>query len=103
MNAKCNLKKFQTEFNSYLGGHQFGGTKGIYNHEVLVNADAFLPFDEEYLPCGSIQSVSDHAFEQCTDFRTYKRLGDVMHRCPGEEFQGYVLPFVLNKTDQDMT
>lgn len=84
----------------FLGGHEFGGMNGIYNHEVLVNADRFIPFDEEYLPIGDIKNVSDNASNQCTDFKVYKKLGDVMHRCPGEEFQGYVLPFVLNQASE---
>ena len=62
----------------------------------MVNADKYVPFDDEYLPLGVLKDVIDNPDEQCTDFRSYKRLGDVMHRCPGGDYQGYVLPFVVN-------
>ena len=62
----------------------------------MVNADKYVPFDDEYLPLGVLKDVIDNPYEQCTDFRSYKRLGDVMHRCPGGDHQGYVLPFVVN-------
>ena len=66
-----------------------------------MNADNFVPFDDGYLPLGEIRPVSDKPKEECSDFRSYKRLGDVIDKCPGGDNKGYVMPFVINNLEEN--
>ena len=45
-----------------------GDEKDILNHQLLLNADAFLPVDETLIPTGKIKAVEGTPF----DFRTFK-------------------------------
>lgn len=49
------------------------GDTTINDHELEVDADAFLPIDEDLIPLGNIQSVQDHQY----DFRQRKILSDI--------------------------
>ena len=48
------------------------GSGEIYDQEVMINADAFLPCDENAIPTGEIRSVNGTPM----DFREYRRIGD---------------------------
>jgi len=48
-----------------------GDEKDILNHQLLLNADAFLPVDETLIPTGKIKAVEGTPF----DFRTFKTIG----------------------------
>ena len=55
-----------TYFN--LGGYNSGK---IYDHEMWMDADTYLPTDETLIPTGEIRSVDGTPF----DFRTAKKIG----------------------------
>ena len=46
-------------------------SKDILNHDVVIDADAFLPVDETLIPTGEIRKVEDTPF----DFRLAKQVG----------------------------
>lgn len=48
-----------------------GEEEDILNHELLINADAYLPVDETLIPTGEIEAVGGTAF----DFKTFKAIG----------------------------
>lgn len=52
-----------------LAGHNAGD---IYDQEVMIDANTFLPCDEHAIPTGEIRNVADTPM----DFRKYKRIGD---------------------------
>lgn len=52
-----------------LAGHN---AEKIYDQEVMIDADAFLPCDENSIPTGEIRAVKGTPM----DFRNYKKIGD---------------------------
>ncbi len=71
------------------------GNGDILNHELIINADAYLPVDEGLIPTGELKKVSATAF----DFLNAHTIGE---RIDGKEVQlqigvGYDHNWVLNK------
>lgn len=68
--------------------------KDVLGHEVLLNADAFLPVDGGLIPTGELRNVIDTPF----DFRSFKKIGqDIDNK--NEQLQlgrGYDHNWVLN-------
>ncbi|HYD88056.1 MAG TPA: aldose epimerase family protein [Vitreimonas sp.] len=70
--------------------------RNVETHELTINADRFMPVDEELIPVGDPKPVEDTPF----DFRTARLVGarigtdDAQLRVGG----GYDHTFVLNKT-----
>lgn len=48
-----------------------GGEENILDHQLMINADHFLPVDETMIPTGEMRSVGGSPF----DFRTLKAVG----------------------------
>ena len=66
-----------------LGHHSYfnlddGGSSQVFDHKLQIDADHYLPTDEETIPTGELQAVSGTPF----DFRQIRTLG---HRNPGQE------------------
>lgn len=55
-----------------LAGHQSGS---IYQHQVQLNADHFLPMNKEIYPTGEIKHVANSPH----DFRQFATLGNTIH------------------------
>lgn len=73
------------------------GDGDILSHELMINADAFTPVDEELIPTGEIQPVADTPL----DFRNFTSIGA---RIGAEDEQlqrggGYDHNFVLNREE----
>lgn len=71
------------------------GHGDILNHELIINADAYLPIDEGLIPTGELKKVSGSAF----DFLKAHTIGEHIN---GDDIQlqyakGYDHNFVLNK------
>ena len=81
----------------WLGGHDKSTLGGLYDHEFKANAEEFLPFTDDFVPIGEVRKVSDTPSEECSDFRSFKRLGDVIPRCRGGDLNGYTMSFVINQ------
>ena len=62
----------------------------------MANAQRFLPFTDDFVPVGEVRKVADNAGEECSDFRTPKRLGDVLPRCRGGDLNGYTMSFIID-------
>ena len=72
------------------------GVSDILGHELMINADTYLPVNSALIPTGSLLPVADTAF----DFRTPKLIGARIH---DEDQQlgygsGYDHNYVLNKS-----
>lgn len=50
------------------------GSESIVNHEVVINADQFLPVDEHQIPTGELQEVEGGVF----DFRKAKSIAEAI-------------------------
>ena len=65
-----------------IGGYASGS---VHNHELMLDADTFLPTDERLIPTGELKSVEETAF----DFRTAKPIGrDIDTDCDEINFAG---------------
>jgi aldose 1-epimerase len=72
----------------------------VLDHELTINADAFIPVDETLIPLGNLSEVSQTPF----DFRTSKRIGKDINE---ENIQltnglGYDHCWALNDQDKGM-
>ncbi len=78
-----------------LNGHDKGD---ILGHQLMLNADHYLPIDEAFIPTGAIQPV-DHA----TDFRRAKPIGESLF-AEHEQLKiarGYDHTWVVSKSSGD--
>lgn len=75
-------------------------SNNILNHEIMINADHFLPVDGSLIPTGEIKEVQRTYF----DFRKPKHLGQdidkVLEEQQLERGLGYDHNFVLNNSDK---
>ena len=79
--------------NLLVAGHESGGEKGLYDHEVCINANHYTPVSESLIPTGEVAPV---ASKPIFDLRIPKRLGDMLPKCPGGENNGYDHNFCVN-------
>lgn len=75
-------------------------SKDILNHEVTINADAFLPIDETSIPTGEIKKVKGTPF----DFKSPKQVGEQIGIANEqlEKGRGYDHCWVLNGHKGDL-
>ncbi|TZF82090.1 galactose mutarotase [Pedobacter sp. BS3] len=55
-----------------------GGERDISNNTLSVNADAYTPANDQYIPTGNIEGVEHSGF----DLRTPVKVSEIMHRMP---------------------
>lgn len=75
-------------------------SKDILNHDVVINADAFLPVDETLIPTGEIRKVEGTPF----NFNSSKKIGEDIN-ADNEQLKrgkGYDHCWVLNGEKGDM-
>lgn len=65
----------------------------ILDHELKINANAYLESDNAFLPTGKIRPVADTAF----DFRAFRKIKDMMP-LKNEIIKGFNKYFICNKT-----
>ena len=72
--------------------------KNILDHDILINADSFLPVDSTLIPTGEIRNVGDTPF----DFRSPKNVGEEINNSNKQLMigNGYDHCWVLNNQDQ---
>ena len=72
----------------------------ILDHNILINADSFLPVDSTLIPTGEIRNVGDTPF----DFRRPKNVGDEINNSNKQLMigNGYDHCWVLNNQDQGL-
>ncbi len=54
-----------------------GGTRNAFDHEMMINAEAYLPLNGLLLPSGEVRKVEG----ACQDFRTRKIVGEFFDNC----------------------
>ncbi len=74
--------------------------KNILDHDILINADSFLPVDSILIPTGEIRNVGDTPF----DFRRPKNVGEEISNSNKQLMigNGYDHCWVLNNQDQGL-
>ena len=74
--------------------------KNILDHDILINADSFLPVDSTLIPTGEIRNVGDTPF----DFRRPKNVGDEINNSNNQLMigNGYDHCWVLNNQNQGL-
>lgn len=81
-----------------LAGHDSGT---IVNHEIMLNADAFTPIDDEFIPTGEIRKVEGTPFDL--------RKSTAINNGIGADYEqikfgnGYDHNFCLNKTGNELS
>ena len=72
--------------------------KNILDHDILINADSFLPVDSTLIATGEIRNVGDTPF----DFRSPKNVGEEINNSNKQLMigNGYDHCWVLNNQDQ---
>jgi aldose 1-epimerase len=88
-----------------LTNHSYFNLKGagiedVLEHQLMINADSFLPIDDTYIPEGKIQPVLNTAM----DFTTFKTIGADLK---SEEVQiqkacGYDHNFIIKSADNNL-
>ena len=73
------------EFN-IVAGHESGSENGLYNHEVCINSNQYIPVMKDWIPTGEIANVGSNPIY---DLRIPKKLGDIIPLCPGGDMKGY--------------
>ncbi|MDR2814591.1 MAG: galactose mutarotase [Prevotellaceae bacterium] len=71
--------------------------KNIFGHELLVNADKYLEFDEYFLPTGNILPVAHSDF----DFSCYRNIEQMMRRKREPHIRGYNAYFVGKRASEN--
>ncbi|MGW8257964.1 MAG: aldose epimerase family protein [Thermoguttaceae bacterium] len=69
------------------------GSGNVLDHELMLNADGFLPVDENLIPLGNVKPVLGTAM----DFNKPMTIGSRIDQVPG----GYDHCYVLNKREGD--
>ena len=74
--------------------------KNILDHDILINADSFLPVDSTLIPTGEIRNVGDTPF----DFRRTKNIRKEINNSNKQLMigNGYDHCWVLNNQDQGL-
>ena len=74
--------------------------KNILDHDILINADSFLPVDSILIPTGEIRNVGDTPF----DFRRPKNVGEEISNSNTQLMigNGYDHCWVFNNNDQGL-
>ena len=74
--------------------------KNILDHEIVINADSFLPVDSTLIPTGEIRNVGDTPL----DFRRPKNVGEEINNANKQLMigNGYDHCWVLNNQDQGL-
>ena len=74
--------------------------KNILDHDILINADSFLPVDSILIPTGEIRNVGDTPF----DFRSPKNVGEEINNANNQLMigNGYDHCWVLNNQNQGL-
>ncbi|MFL3001136.1 MAG: aldose epimerase family protein [Cytophagales bacterium] len=74
--------------------------KNILDHDILINADSFLPVDSILIPTGEIRNVGDTPF----DFRRPKNVGEEINNANNQLMigNGYDHCWVLNNQNQGL-
>jgi len=80
-----------------LAGHHMG-LAGLHGHIITMpNARDYTPINENQIPTGEIASVDGTVF----DLTSPTRLGDVLDKCPGGQYNGFDHNLVLMKVKPD--
>ena len=74
--------------------------KNILDHEIVINADSFLPVDSTLIPTGEIRNVEGTPF----DFQKSKKIGEEINNANKQLMigNGYDHCWVLNSKDQGL-
>jgi aldose 1-epimerase len=73
------------------------GAESIYNHQISIDADSYLPVDANLIPTGELRPCKDTAF----DFISEKSIGEqiIMEDDQIKSAGGFDHNYVLNNTD----
>ncbi len=69
-----------------------GADATVADHEVWIDADQYVPVDDEYIPLGKLENVENTVM----DLRTSKKIAENVDKVPGG---GYDHTYVLNSKD----
>ncbi len=77
------------------------GNTNIMEHQIQINADKYLPVNNNIVPTGEIESVKNTPF----DFTDFHAIGDRINETSNEQIvlgEGYDHCFVINGTSNDL-